>query len=216
MFVALRIITLPAAREAERDDLAAKLRAAAGGLSGVRSCWIAPVLREAVINGGHVVWRMTFGTEAEAQATPLDPAWRAHIAPLLDGAQIVAVGYHVTRSQVRPAGAGIWRALLFRVMPQGFPDQAAALEAAMLSMPEHVPAIRSWALSQISTVDGPKAYTHVWEQEFETLEGLTVDYMVHPVHWGLVDAWYDAEYPQYIVDPALVQLVGKIDKTILA
>lgn len=216
MFVSLRIITLPASRDADRDHLAAELRAAASGLPGVRSCWIAPVLRTTMTNTGHVVWRMTFETEAAAQLTGLDPIWRARVAPLLADAQVTAVGYRVTRSKVRPAGRGIWRVLLFRVMPHGFPEQARALEDALLLMPEYVSSIRSWALSAVATVEGPKIYTHVWEQEFETLDGLTVDYMSHPVHWGLVDAWYDAEFPQYIVDPALAQVVGEIDATILS
>jgi hypothetical protein len=160
--------------------------------------------------------RLTFDTERQAQALTLDPVWTADVAPLLAGAQVAVVGYHVTRSAVRSAGGGYWRALLFRVMPHGFPDQARALEDAMLLMPQHIPAIRNWALSTVSTVEGPKAYTHVWEQEYDTLGGLTGDYMDHPVHWGLVDAWYDAEDPNYIVDPALVQVVGAIDKTIMA
>jgi hypothetical protein len=37
-----------------------------------------------------------------------------------------------------------------------------------------------------------------------------------PVHWGLVDAWFDADYPQYVVDPHVIQVVGAIDDTILA
>jgi hypothetical protein len=215
MFASLRIITLPESREAERDALAERLHEAAAALPGVRSLWVAPVSREAVINAGHVVWRMTFETERQAELVTLDPAWVAGVAPLLAGAQVTSVGYHVTRSHVRPAGAGIWRALLFRVMPHGFPDEVRKLEQAMLLMPSHVPAIRNWALNTVSTVEGPKAYTHVWEQEYDTLEGLTVDYMVHSIHWGLVDAWYDAEYPNYIVDPALVQVVGRIDRTIM-
>jgi len=61
-----------------------------------------------------------------------------------------------------------------------------------------------------------QTYTHVWEQEFDNLDGLTGEYMNHPVHWGLADAFFDAECPEYIVDPHLVQVVGAIDQTIMA
>ena len=216
MFVSLRLITLPPGREGEAEALAARLRDAAAALSGFRASWISPVSPVAVINAGHVVWRMTFGSERDALAVPLDPAWRTAVAPLLEGRQVSHVGYRVTRRAVRPATGGIWRALVFRVMPHGFPDGARALDAGLQLMPAHVASIRSWALSPVSICEGPKAYTHVWEQEFDSLDGLTGEYMTHPVHWGLVDAYFDAECPEYIVDPHLVQVVAAIDQTIMA
>ena len=215
MFVSLRIITLAPDREAERDGIVEALGAAAARIAGVRSSWVAPVAPTAVINAGHIVWRMTFQTEREALAVTLDPAWRRDVAPHLGDAEATVVGYHITRSGGRKSRAGIWRALVFRVMPHGFPDAVKALEDGLLLFPKYIPAIRSWALSEVSACEGPKAFTHVWEQEFDSLEGLTVDYMVHPIHWGLVDAFYDAEYPLYIVDPQLIQVVGAIDGTIM-
>ena len=215
MFIALRMITLPPGRDDEREALADALGKATAKLAGVRSCWVAPVSPVAVINAGHVVWRMAFATEREAMAAPLDPVWAAHIAPLLAQTQVTGIGYQITRSAVRPAGAGIWRALVFRVMPKGYPDGAKALEAGLLLLPKHMGVIRSWALSEVACTEGPKAYTHVWEQEFDSLDGLTGEYMAHPVHWGLADAFFDAECPEYIVDPQLIQVVGAIDKTIM-
>jgi hypothetical protein len=214
MFVSLRLIALPGG--SDREALAAALRAAAADLPGVGSSWIAPVLGEAAINAGDVVWRMTFASERDALSVTRHEAWRTRIAPLLAGAEVTALGYQVTRGDARPAGGGIWRALIFRVMPHGFPAGARELEDGLLLFPKYIPAIRSWALSAVSTVEGPKAFTHVWEQEFDSLRGLTGDYMEHPIHWGLVDAWFDAEYPQYIVDPGLIQVVGEIDQSIMA
>ena len=103
MFVSLRMITLPPERAGEgaREALADALRIAAAGLAGVCSCWIAPVSPIAVINAGHVVWRMGFASEAEALAAPLDPLWRQHIAPLLEGTQVTGVGYRITHSAVQ-------------------------------------------------------------------------------------------------------------------
>lgn len=216
MFVSLRLITLPLHRMAERDAIVAQLTHAAAGLADVHSSWIAAVVDGAVINAGHIAWRMEFHTEAAALAVTLDPEWLNHIKPLLDAAKVTTVGYYVTQTSVKHAGAGIWRALIFRVTPAGFPDAAAALESQLLLMPKYIPAIRRWALSPVTLSEGLNQFTHVWEQEFDDLAGLTEDYMVHPIHWGLIDAWFDAECPNYVVDPLLIQVVGKIDQTIMS
>lgn len=216
MFISLRLITLPASRLGDRSGIVAQLAQAAGRIEGIASSWVAPVLNAPVINAGHIVWRMEWGTEAAALEVPLQPSWSQEVVPLLDGAQVSSIGYRITRSSVRAAGAGIWRALIFRVVPAGFPDAAAALEAQTLLMPRYIPAIRSWALSPTSFCEGPRNFTHVWEQEFDDVAGLTGDYMNHPVHWGLVDSWFDAECPNYVVDPYLVQVVGRIDQTIMS
>lgn len=215
MFVSLRLIALPPECETESEALAVRLQEAAARLPGVRSCWTAPVLPVAVINAGHVVWRMTFASEREALAVVLDPSWRGAVAGLLEAVQVTHVGYRIGRSAVAPAGGGIWRALVFRVMPQGFSDGTKALERGLLMMPAHVSTIRSWALSPVSFCEGPKGFTHVWEQEFDSLGGLTGAYMTHPIHWSHVDAFFDAECPEYIVDPHLIQVVGTIDRSIM-
>ena len=43
-------------------------------------------------------------------------------------------------------------------------------------------------------------WTHLWEQEFDSVDGLQVDYMSSPVHWGYIDRWFDPEMPERIVD----------------
>ncbi len=177
--------------------------------------WAAAVSPVGVINAGDVVWRMAFRTESEALAAPLAPAWRAVVAPALEGARVTSVGYRVSRMGPGPNTPGIWRGLLFRVMPHGFPDLARQLEQELLLFPKYITTIRSWALSPVSFVEGPKAFTHVWEQEYDDLDGLTGEYMTHPIHWGLVDRFFDAESPVYIVDPQLTQIVGPIEGTIL-
>ena len=215
MFVALRIVTLPAERIGEAADIAAALGRHAAAVPGVRACWAAPVSPTAVINAGHVVLRLGFATEADALRAPGTAAWAAGIAPLLADAQIATVGYRITSGTVRASGPGIWRALVFRVMPHKPHALVRQLEEATLRMPRHVPAIRGWALSPVVFTEGPKAFTHVWEQEYDGLAGLTGPYMTDPIHWGHVDAYFDAEYPEYIVDPYLIQVVGNIDTTII-
>jgi Stress responsive A/B Barrel Domain len=215
VFAVLRIVMLPSDHGSEADKVVATLRVAAWELPGVADSWVAPVSTMSVINAGDVVWRTAFRTEAEALAAPLAPAWRAVVAPALDGAQVISVGYRVSRMGPGPDAPGIWRGLIFRVMPHGFPDLARQLERELLLFPKYITTIRSWALSPVSFVEGPKAFTHVWEQEYNDLDGLTGEYMTHPLHWGLVDRFFDAESPVYIVDPQLTQIVGPIEGTIL-
>lgn len=215
MFVSLRSISLPAERAGASDDVVARLRQVAPSLPGVTGCWVAPATPGATINAGEILWRMTFTTEAAALAAPFGPLWQAEIAPLLEGTRIDGVGYRITRSGGALEGAGIWRALVFRVMPHADAAQVRALESGLLLFPKYIDAIRSWALSPVAYNEGVKGFTHVWEQQFDGIAGLTGPYMNDPLHWGLVDAWFDAEYPDYIVDPQLVQLVGAVDTSIM-
>lgn len=55
----------------------------------------------------------------------------------------------------------------------------------------------------------------MWEQEVDAVEGLTGEYMSHPLHWGRVDAFFDAESPSYVVDPHVVQVVAAIDRRVM-
>jgi hypothetical protein len=54
------------------------------------------------------------------------------------------------------------------------------------------------------------------EQEFETLEGLTGDYMQHAYHWSWVDTWFDPQAPNRIVDTTLVHAMCDLDRSLLA
>lgn len=216
MFVALRILTLPDARADAAQDIARAIGEAALTLPGVESSWAAPVSPEAVINAGHVVWRAIFETEAQALRAPGTDAWSRAIAPLLKGAQVSTIGYRLNQPMVRRAGPGIWRALVFQVMPNKPSELIRQLEEDTLLLPRHVPVIRSWALSPAAFTEGPKAFTHIWEQEFDAIADLTGPYMDSPAHWGIADAYFDAEYPEYIVDPQLIQVVGSIEDSIIA
>ena len=102
------------------------------------------------------------------------------------------------------------------------PDTAAAsvgrFEHDLRDMPRYIDSIRNSSLSRIDAVDaslGP-AYTHVWEQEFVDLDGLTGPYMLHAYHWSQVDPWFDAQAPEAIVDPTLVHAACGLRRSILA
>jgi Stress responsive A/B Barrel Domain len=136
--------------------------------------------------------RMTWDVAAE----DLRSVWPG----LPSGADIVPL-IPVVADHVPFAGARVKRTLLLRVRP-GTPDATVRrFEAELAAMPRHITSIRSWALSRTTG-----AWTHVWEQEFADLDGLTGEYLRHPYHWTCVDRWFDSESPRHIVEPAIAHL----------
>ena len=105
------------------------------------------------------------------------------------------------------------RTLLLRVRRDA-PDAARErFEADLAAMPEHISTIRSWRLSRVAgTGDDRDRWTHAWEQEYATLDGLTGEYMTNPFHWTTVDAWFDAEFPDHIVEAELAHLFTARDE----
>jgi hypothetical protein len=114
------------------------------------------------------------------------------------------------------SGDGIWRCLVMAVDATAQAADVRQLQRDLLLMPQQIPAIRDWALGRVTWSRGRRRWTHVWEQEFDSLAGLEVDYMVHPIHWGVVDAWFDPECPQRIVDPFLVHAAFAIQGAVIA
>ena len=82
-------------------------------------------------------------------------------------------------------------------------ERIAGFEADLAAMPRHVATIRGWALGRTMRAWGRLPWTHVWEQTYDTLEGLTGTYIHHPHHWGHVDRWFDAEHPDWLIDPGV-------------
>jgi len=115
-----------------------------------------------------------------------------------------------------PSFAGeIKRTLLLRVEPDAPANSVAAFERDLMAMPDHIPAIVNWALSRV--VGPPTSrWTHCWEQEYYPLDGLKVDYMMSPHHWGLIDGWFDPEMPRKIVDLDLAHVYHATDRSVLA
>ncbi len=106
-----------------------------------------------------------------------------------------------TRSGV---GAGtVHRALLLRVAPDTDARTVTRFEGELRSMPDYIPAIRAWQLSRVDDAIGTSQWTHVFEQEFTDVEGLMGSYLMHPIHWAVVDRWFDPECPDVIVQDRL-------------
>lgn len=110
----------------------------------------------------------------------------------------------VLASGVRHPGlVGIKRTLWLRVEPLAPAEAVARFEQETPLLADAIPAIRNWRWSRLpARGSGPGAirWTHLWEQEFEAVDGLQVDYMSSPAHWGYVDRWFDPEMPERVVD----------------
>lgn len=170
-----------------RQRFAAALRAAGhDALAG-------PVLPGA-FNGGDLLWRARGGQDVHIDALLREPGSVAHI----DGAR-----FDAGRGGGEWTGRGVYRALLLSVLPRAMAHQRERFESELLAMPRYIGAIRGWRLSRVREATGRRQWTHVWEQEFASVDGLLGAYMLHPYHWAVVDRWFDPESPDWIVDPYL-------------
>ena len=113
----------------------------------------------------------------------------------------IASGYAETPAPL------VKRTLLLRVRPDASSSERERFQADLAAMPTHISTIRSWRLSRVAGAGADRErWTHAWEQEYASLDGLTGEYMVNPFHWTTVDAWFDAEVPDHIVEPELAHL----------
>jgi hypothetical protein len=172
------------------------------------------------VGGGDYTWDLAFTDREHC------PAWtdqlRAgdHVALLArlvtraDVVQFEVTNVHVPEPQIHDC---VKRTLLLEVDRATPPDRAREFDRVLTGMPRYIDAIRNWAYHRVDdefTV-GPRAWTHVWEQEYRDLSGLRVDYMVHPYHWGYVDPWFDPESPHRVVRPGVAHVYCPADGTIL-
>ncbi|OHT21229.1 Dabb family protein [Edaphosphingomonas haloaromaticamans] len=98
---------------------------------------------------------------------------------------------------------GVYRALLLSADRPVSRPVLDTFEAEMVRMPHYIPAIRNWRLSRVIEARGERRWTHVWEQEYASLDGLNGPYMLHPYHWARIDRWFDPECPDWMIDTRL-------------
>jgi hypothetical protein len=201
----------------------AELRAAieaAGAIPGV----IGSALMETAprtSNGGTFLWRATFADEGAYHNCTGGEEWRRAITPLLGpekGVRIDGAAYAPRWQGTASPGLrdGVWRVLLVACEDGSTRAEREAMERDHLLMPRHVPAIRNWAYGRVVEATGRRRWSHVWEQEYDDVDGLLGPYLHHPVHWGLVDRWYDLECPERIVDPHVVSAFAAIPQSIMS
>lgn len=196
------------------------------------------------LHGGDFTLDLLFA-DAEGAAAWLESAWcdreaRSAWDALVERAD--AVHYELLEAglDAPELASPVKRTLLLRVEPGAPRERVARFERELAAMPDHVPAIRNWQLGRVAAQraggersagaapqGGPAAaqraggersspgWTHVWAQEFATLDGLQVDYMVHPYHWAVVDRWFDPESPERVVAPDFAHVFCAMPRSVL-
>lgn len=178
----------------ERDRLLGELREASAA-SGAAHALVQPTL-PGVRNGGDILMHLRFHDEHEW------PLFATSFDTILERPEVSRVnGADYTGEPVaaRDISATVYRTLLLRVHPGTDEATLARFENDLRLLPRYVPSIATWQLSHVDSAVGASPWTHVFEQEFRDLDGLTGPYLMHPIHWAYVDRWFDPECPDVIV-----------------
>jgi hypothetical protein len=219
VFDLLHLVTLaPTLDEGDARACEADLRAAAAALPDTIGSMFEPTL-PGVHNGGDYIWRTRFPDEAAYRRAQRSGAWCDVIEPLLaDRARIASierVAFAPSASGGASPGRGLYRVALFCANQEPTRAKLDAFAVETASMAQYVRTIRSWQLSTTTDAEGTRPWTHVWEQEYDDLDGLKGAYMMHPCHWAYVDRWFDPEYPEWLVDRQLCHTYCNVSAPVL-
>lgn len=176
--------------ESERGRVLDALRIAADRSGALRSL-VQPTLPGSR-NGGDILVHLRFSDQAAWENSQFD-------AVLADPAISHVNGVTYRGSPTRRDSGTVYRALLLRVSDDVEAETVAAFERELAMMPRYVPTITAWQLSTVDTAIGTSEWTHVFEQEFTDVDGLMGPYLMHPIHWAVVDRWFDPETTDVIV-----------------
>lgn len=187
MFSVTRLLDV---EESDRERILAEIGAAATSSGAVRTL-VAPTLAGSR-NGGDVLVHLRFSSEADWRSCRFDDALQDPAITRVNGAAYPGV-------PTRRGDGTVYRTLLLRVSPDTEADTVARFEDELASMPRYVSTIRAWQLSRVSEAVGATAWTHVFEQEFTDTAGLMGPYLMHPIHWAVVDRWFDPETTEVII-----------------
>ena len=114
--------------------------------------------------------------------------------------RVNGAGYHGLAQTISDRAPGtVYRTLLLRVAPDAGADTLSRFEADLTLLPGFVSTISAWQLSRPDHTVGVSEWTHVFEQEFTDADGIMGAYLMHPIHWAVVDQWFDPECPNAIV-----------------
>jgi hypothetical protein len=180
--------------EADRDRLLTSARAAAAATR-ARHQLVEPTL-PGVRNGGDILMHLRFDTEDQWRSVGTDFA-ATLIDPAITRVNGVCYSGEAFRSGVQTGT--VYRALLLRVLPGTDAHIVARFEDELRLMPRYVTTITAWQLSRVDEPVGSSEWTHIFEQEFTDVGGLMGPYLMHPIHWAVVDRWFDPESPDVIV-----------------
>lgn len=180
--------------EPDRDRILDELRAAARAAAPLRQV-VQPTLPGSR-NGGDILVHLRFASREQWEGAA------GRFDEILDDPAVGRVNgaaYSGTPVQTGDKPGGVYRALLLSVPAGTDPATVARFEADLRLMPRYVRTITDWQLSRVEEAAGSSAWTHVFEQLFTDAGGLTGPYLMHPIHWAVVDRWFDPECPDVIV-----------------
>ena len=179
------------------------------------------------VGGGDLTWDLAFDGEASLKEFSVrvrsakDRGAGEVMAALgRDLPELAELGAHIASTEFaipeplaegtrRPGLVGVKRTLWLRVLPEADAQLVARFERDTPILAAAIPAIRNWRWSRIRTAaPNPMEmrWTHLWEQEFESVDGLQIDYMSSPAHWGYIDGYFNPEMPEQVVDVWLAHL----------
>ena len=183
----------------------------AAAATGARHQLVEPTL-PGVRNGGDILVHLRFDTEGQWRSVETDFA-----AMLTDPAITRVNGACYSGETSRGAQAGtVYRALLLRVLPGTEAHVVDRFEDELRLMPRYVNTITAWQLSRVEEAVGTSEWTHVFEQEFTDVDGLMGPYLMHPIHWAVIDRWFDPECPDVIVRDRVCHSFCRCDTTVLS
>ena len=208
MYSATRLLDVA---EADRNRVLAAARAAAASTR-ARHQLVESTL-PGVRNGGDILMHLRFDNEDQWRSVEKDFA-----ATLTDSAitRVNGAGYSGDSCRSGTQTGSVYRALLLRVLPGTDAHTVALFEDELRLMPRFVNTITAWQLSRVDEPVGTSEWTHVFEQEFSDVDGLMGAYLMHPIHWAVVDRWFDPECPDVIVRDRVCHSFCPLPDSVLA
>ncbi len=163
-------------------------------------------------NGGDILVHLRFNSRSQWLSAAGDFS-----AALQDSAiaRVSGATYPGTPTRSGSGSCTVYRALLLRVVPDTDAGTVARFEDELSSMPRQISAIKAWQLSRVDDAIGASQWTHVFEQEFSDVDGLMGPYLMHPIHWAVVDRWFDPECPDVIIRDRVCHSFCHCDTAIL-
>lgn len=193
----------------DHERVLAAVRAAAEHSGALR--WVVEPTQPGSRNGGDVAAHLRFTDQEHWQAA------EPRFARALSDPAITRINGATYLGDPTCGGSPgtVYRTLLLRVQPDTQSTTVARFEAELTSMARYVTTIRAWQLSRVLEPIGDTEWTHVFEQEFSDADGLMGLYLMHPIHWAVVDRWFDPESPDVIVRDRVCHSFCTLDRPVL-
>ena len=224
MYNWILVIEFPKGMDAAgRTAATAKFQSLMQGLPGVKN----PIAQASPqnqfkLNGGDLICRGSFGNRGGYESASNSKQGK-DLRALLNDKNTVAslneVTYNGGLSGGTVSSPTIYRVAFFYANVDPSRERLDQFSKETSAMPKYIKTIQRWQLSTVSkpdTANGLHPWTHVWEQEYAALPGLVGTYLMHPDHFAHVDRWFDPEYPEFLVDPVLMNTFCPITSSVIA